>query len=75
MNTIQQQPPVPAGGWRKASYSDDQGGECVEVVGGLTTGPIGVRDTKNRAVALMFGPAAAAGLHRLLASGAVDPRA
>ncbi len=33
-------------GWRKSSYSDGNGGNCVEVAG--ATGVVLVRDTTNR---------------------------
>ena len=33
-------------GWRKASYSSGNGGDCVEI--GQDTGAVAVRDTKNR---------------------------
>jgi Domain of unknown function (DUF397) len=35
-----------AGPWRKSSYSNDSGGECVEVADGLP-GVVPVRDSKN----------------------------
>lgn len=41
--------------WRKSSYSNDNGGNCVEAATG--TGVILVRDTANRAAAtLAFAP-------------------
>lgn len=33
-------------GWRKSTYSDGNGGQCVETVGGQ--GVVLVRDTANR---------------------------
>ena len=36
--------------WRKASYSGSNGGQCVEVA---ASGRVLVRDTKNRAGALL----------------------
>ncbi|MFF3334727.1 DUF397 domain-containing protein [Streptomyces sp. NPDC002888] len=33
-------------GWRKSSYSNDQGGSCLEVLDGHPTG-IPIRDSKN----------------------------
>ncbi|WP_432054499.1 DUF397 domain-containing protein [Streptomyces sp. bgisy022] len=34
------------GGWRKSSYSNDQGGSCLEVLDGHPVG-VPVRDSKN----------------------------
>jgi hypothetical protein len=43
------------GGWRKSSYSGNNGGDCVEV-GHQETG-VAVRDTKNReGFVLLFTP-------------------
>ncbi|MFJ3365767.1 DUF397 domain-containing protein [Streptomyces anthocyanicus] len=36
---------APEGAWRKASYSDQGGGNCVEIAEGATA--VGVRDSKN----------------------------
>jgi Domain of unknown function (DUF397) len=45
------------GDWRKSSYSNDNGGNCVEAATG--TGVVLVRDTTNRAAAtLAFTPQA-----------------
>ncbi|MDC7337780.1 DUF397 domain-containing protein [Streptomyces lydicus] len=45
-------------GWRKSSYSDNEGSECVEVLDGHPAG-VPVRDSKNpHGPALVF-PAAA----------------
>jgi hypothetical protein len=44
-------------GWRKSSYSDNGGASCVEV-GGTVAGVL-VRDTTNRAGAVLTIPAAA----------------
>lgn len=42
--------------WRKASYSGNGGGNCVEV--GNLSGDVAVRDTKDRAGAVLaFSPA------------------
>ncbi|MGD1223244.1 MULTISPECIES: DUF397 domain-containing protein [Streptomyces] len=47
--------------WRKSSYSDDNGGECVEVAAGLP-GVVPVRDSKvPDGPALVFPSAAWAG--------------
>lgn len=44
-------------GWRKSSYSDNQGGSCVEVLDGCPSG-IPVRDSKApHGPALLFPPA------------------
>jgi hypothetical protein len=43
--------------WRKSSYSGGNGGGCVEVAG--TPGVVVVRDTTNRAGAVLVLPAAA----------------
>jgi hypothetical protein len=43
--------------WRKSSYSGNNGGDCVEVAG--ATGVVLVRDTVNRAGALLSIPASA----------------
>jgi hypothetical protein len=44
-------------GWRTASYSGNNGGNCVEVGG--AAGDIAVRDTKDRAGTLLAFPAGA----------------
>ena len=44
-------------GWRKASYSDNGGATCVEVGG--TAACVLVRDTTNRAGAVLAVPATA----------------
>ena len=51
--------PVDSDHWRKSSYSGNGGANCVEV-GAATIGPqVLVRDTKDRAGAVLtFGPAA-----------------
>jgi hypothetical protein len=46
-----------ATGWRKASYSSGNGGDCVEV--GLAGNAVSVRDTKNRAGVTLDVPAKA----------------
>jgi hypothetical protein len=44
--------------WRKSSYSNGNGGQCVEVARNLP-GTVAVRDSKNpRATALAFPPSA-----------------
>ncbi|MEV1077541.1 DUF397 domain-containing protein [Streptomyces sp. NPDC050211] len=44
--------------WRKSTYSDDNGGECVEVADGVP-GVVPVRDSKNPGgPALLIGEAA-----------------
>ncbi|MFD3929418.1 DUF397 domain-containing protein [Streptomyces sp. NPDC058614] len=44
--------------WRKSSYSDDNGGSCVEVADGFP-GVVPVRDSKTPdGPVLMIGPAA-----------------
>jgi len=52
-----EEPTVVNPGWRKSSYSDNGGASCVEV-GGAATGIL-VRDTTNRAGAVLAIPAAA----------------
>jgi hypothetical protein len=44
-------------GWRKSSYSDGNGGDCVEAASGH--GVISVRDTTNRDGVTLSVPAAA----------------
>jgi hypothetical protein len=44
-------------GWRKASYSSGNGGNCVEV--GQHSGAVAVRDTKNRDGVTLSVPATA----------------
>jgi hypothetical protein len=64
------------GRFRKSSYSGNNGGDCVEVAGGMTDpSGIQVQDTKNRGTALAFGPAAAASFRTALFSGAFASRA
>ncbi|MFI0894973.1 DUF397 domain-containing protein [Streptomyces sp. NPDC020983] len=47
--------PDPTKAWRKSSYSNGDGGECVEVADGLT-GVVPVRDSKDpEGPALLFG--------------------
>jgi hypothetical protein len=46
-----------AGNWRTASYSGANGGECVEVAS--TDEAVMVRDTENRAGAMLSVPASA----------------
>ncbi|MFG3506024.1 DUF397 domain-containing protein [Streptomyces sp. NPDC047821] len=45
--------------WRKSSYSDDNGGSCVEVLDNAPGGIVPVRDSKNPAgpVLLITAPA------------------
>ncbi|MEV8544437.1 DUF397 domain-containing protein [Streptomyces sp. NPDC051572] len=38
---------APEGAWRKSSYSDQQGGNCVEVT--TVVAGIGIRDSKDKA--------------------------
>jgi hypothetical protein len=45
------------GVWRKSTYSDGNGGECVELAS--DSGVILVRDTTNRTAATLSVPAAA----------------
>ncbi|WP_405731440.1 DUF397 domain-containing protein [Streptomyces sp. NBC_01537] len=46
--------------WFKSSYSNDEGGDCVEVA--VAPGTVHVRDSKNEAgPQLAFGPGAWAG--------------
>jgi Domain of unknown function (DUF397) len=48
------EPDLTRAGWRKASYSGDNGGNCVEVARNLP-GVVAVRDSKNPAgPALVF---------------------
>jgi hypothetical protein len=47
------------GGWRKSSYSNANGGDCVEVRN--VRDVIAVRDTKNRAGTVLSFPARALG--------------
>ncbi|WP_078606417.1 DUF397 domain-containing protein [Streptomyces violaceorubidus] len=45
------------GGWRKSTYSGNEGGSCLEVLDGYPTG-VPVRDSKNtQGPALVFPPA------------------
>jgi hypothetical protein len=46
--------------WRKSSYSNGQGGECVEVRDGIvrTTGAVPVRDSKDVSRGSLAVPAA-----------------
>ncbi|MCX4882928.1 DUF397 domain-containing protein [Streptomyces sp. NBC_00847] len=45
-------------GWRKSSYSGNEGGSCVEVLDGYTSG-VPVRDSKNpQGAALVIKPSA-----------------
>ncbi|MDT0443802.1 DUF397 domain-containing protein [Streptomyces johnsoniae] len=44
--------------WRKSSYSNEEGGNCVEVADGLA-GFVPVRDSKNPAGPALIVPAAA----------------
>ncbi|WP_301124901.1 DUF397 domain-containing protein [Streptomyces cacaoi] len=49
-------PPGEAVRWRKSSYSNPDGGECVEVAGGVS-GVVPVRDSKlSHGPVLMFPP-------------------
>lgn len=49
---------LPATAWRKSSYSNGQGGQCVEVAC-VVAGPVAVRDSRNPAQgALAFPPSA-----------------
>lgn len=48
MNTHHHNPDLPGATWRKASYSNGNGGDCVEVAS-LTGGHRAVRDSKNPA--------------------------
>lgn len=49
---------LPATAWRKSSYSNGQGGQCVEVTGTLP-GLVAVRDSKDPAQGgLSFHPSA-----------------
>ncbi|MGP3976811.1 DUF397 domain-containing protein [Streptomyces sp. 8N114] len=46
-------------GWRKSSYSGNQGGSCLEVVDNHPTGIVPVRDSKNPQGPALLVPAAA----------------
>jgi hypothetical protein len=46
---------VEVGSWRKSSYSGGNGAECVEV--GITSASVRVRDTTDRAGAVLTIPA------------------
>lgn len=48
--------------WRKSSYSDSSGGDCVEVA--LLSEVVGMRDSKNPHMALTVGRAAFGALAR-----------
>ncbi|GAA0940678.1 DUF397 domain-containing protein [Actinocorallia libanotica] len=51
--------------WRKSTYSDSEGGACVELAGVATT--VAVRDSKNPEwAALLFGRAAFGALVQVL---------
>ena len=54
-------------GWRKSSYSDGNGGQCVEVAG---DGVILVRDTTNRTGGTLSFPAS---VWRAFAEGLKQP--
>ena len=42
--------------WRKSSYSDDNGGNCIEAAPGFIPGAVPVRDSKDpHGPALIFG--------------------
>ena len=56
--------------WRKSSYSGGNGGNCVEVAS--TAGVVLVRDTTDRAGAVLAIPAAA--WERFTAAQAAEPR-
>ncbi|MDK1475341.1 DUF397 domain-containing protein [Streptomyces sp. 549] len=43
--------------WYKSSYSNDQGGSCVEIA--PLTGEVGIRDSKDRTGPALVVPAAA----------------
>ncbi|GLF99787.1 DUF397 domain-containing protein [Streptomyces yaizuensis] len=58
-------PPIPAPDWTSSSYSQGNGGECVEWAPGYasTTGVVPVRDSKvTDGPVLMVSPTAFAGL-------------
>ena len=57
-------------GWRKSRYSGGNGGNCVEVAS--TAGVVLVRDTTDRAGAVLAIPAAA--WERFTARQAAEPR-
>ncbi|MFF5772631.1 DUF397 domain-containing protein [Streptomyces californicus] len=53
-----QRPDLTAATWRKSSYSNSDGGQCVEVADGFP-GVVPVRDSKRpEGAALVFGAAA-----------------
>ncbi|NJP45465.1 DUF397 domain-containing protein [Actinacidiphila epipremni] len=55
--------------WRKSSYSDSEGGECVEVADGVP-GVVPVRDSKDpQGPALLFPPEAWASFIREVKAG------
>ncbi|WP_093760341.1 DUF397 domain-containing protein [Streptomyces sp. BpilaLS-43] len=59
--TPDSRPACDAAAWRKSSYSNGQGGDCVEVADGVpgVPGVLPVRDSKRpHGPALMFGAAA-----------------
>ena len=52
-------PDLASAAWRKSSYSNGDGGNCVEAAPGFITGAVPVRDSKDpKGPALVF-PAAA----------------
>ncbi|MDT0343283.1 DUF397 domain-containing protein [Streptomyces litchfieldiae] len=51
-------PDLSAATWRTSSYSNGDGGNCVEVADGVP-GVIPVRDTKNRSAAALLIPTTA----------------
>ena len=61
-------PDLDSGEWRKSSYSNANGGDCVEVA--LGTATAGVRDSKNPGPKLAFSRAA----FRAFAEAVADER-
>ncbi|WP_310727741.1 DUF397 domain-containing protein [Streptomyces sp. N2A] len=41
------QPDLSAARWRKSSYSNGSGGDCIEIADNVTGGFVPVRDSKN----------------------------
>ncbi|MFG1806238.1 DUF397 domain-containing protein [Streptomyces sp. NPDC049040] len=63
---------IPAGDWHKSSYSQGNGGECVEWAPShvAATGEVPVRDSKDpHGPALSFSPAAWSGFVTAVKSG------
>ncbi|WP_034089047.1 DUF397 domain-containing protein [Streptacidiphilus albus] len=52
-------PDLASAAWRKSSYSNGDGGDCVETAPGFINGAVPVRDSKDPAGPALVFPAAA----------------